>query len=89
MKIPFVTFVPLEKELDKDIHGAFERVLNASWYIEGKEDSEFESAFADYCGSKNCVGVGNGLDALFLSIKALRCFYCTYRFTGLSGYSIA
>lgn len=71
MKIPFVTFKPLEAELDKDLRAAFERVYNRSWYIEGVEDEAFEKAFAGYCDSKFCVGVGNGLDALFLALKAL------------------
>ena len=71
MKIPFVSFKPLEKELDSDLRAAFERVYKRSWYIEGEEDEAFESAFARYCDSKYCVGVGNGLDALFLSLKAL------------------
>ena len=71
MKIPFVTFIPLERELDQELRNAFERVYSSSWYIEGKEDERFESAFASYCDSKYCVGVGNGLDALFLALKAL------------------
>lgn len=71
MKIPFVSFKPIEKELDKDIRNAFERVYNRSWYIEGEEDKKFEKDFAQYCESKYCVGVGNGLDALFLALKAL------------------
>ena len=71
MKVPFVTFYPMERELNKDIRDAFERVFERSWYIEGAEDEAFEKAFADYCGTKYCVGVGNGLDALMLSIKAL------------------
>lgn len=71
MKIPFVSFIPMEKELDKELRDAFDRVLASSWYIEGKEDAAFEKAFADYCGAGYCVGVGNGLDALVLSLKAL------------------
>ena len=71
MKVPFVTFKPLEKELDKELRSAFERVYDRSWYIEGVEDEVFEEAFAKYCDSKYCVGVGNGLDALFLTLKAL------------------
>lgn len=71
MKIPFVTFKPLEAELDKDIRDAFDRVYTRSWYIEGVEDEIFEKVFAEYCNSKYCVGVGNGLDALFLALKAL------------------
>lgn len=71
MKIPFVTFKPMEVELDKELKAAFDRVFNRSWYIEGVEDKAFEKAFAEYCDSKYCVGVGNGLDALFLALKAL------------------
>lgn len=71
MKIPFVTFIPMEKELNDDLRAAFDRVYTRSWYIEGKEDEAFEKAFAEYCETKYCVGVGNGLDALMLSLKAL------------------
>lgn len=71
MKVPFVSFRPMEHELNKDIREAFDRVFQASWYIEGKEDESFEKAFAEYCGTKYCVGVGNGLDALMLILKAL------------------
>lgn len=71
MKIPFVTFQPMEKELDKELREAFERVYSGSWYVLGKEDEEFEKAFARYCDTKYCVGCGNGLDALMLSLKAL------------------
>lgn len=71
MKIPFVTFLPMEKELNNDIHEAFDRVFTRSWYIGGIEGETFEKAFAEYCGAKYCVGVGNGLDALMLALKAL------------------
>ena len=40
MKIPFVSFKPLEKELDKNIRDAFERVYSRSWYIEGVEEMD-------------------------------------------------
>ena len=71
MKVPFVSFLPIEKELSNDIRDAFERVFTRSWYIEGIEDKAFERAFAEYCGVEYCVGVGNGLDALMLTLKAL------------------
>ena len=71
MKVPFVSFLPLEKELDTELRNAFERVYTRSWYIEGEEDKAFEEAFAKYCDTKYCVGVGNGLDALMLALKAL------------------
>lgn len=71
MNIPFVSFLPLERELDTDIRDAFERVYARSWYILGDEDRKFEKEFAEYCSVKCCVGVGNGLDALMLALKAL------------------
>ena len=69
--VPFVTFLPLEKELASEIHGAFERVLRQSWYIDGEEDRELERRFAAYCGTKYCIGTGNGLDALTLILRAM------------------
>lgn len=71
MKIPFVSFLPMEKELNEELRGAFDRVFRRSWYIEGVEDEAFEKAFSEYCGVDYCVGVGNGLDALMLILKAL------------------
>lgn len=61
----------MERELNEELKDAFDRVLRRSWYIEGEEDGRFEQAFAEYCGTEYCVGVGNGLDALMLSLKAL------------------
>lgn len=71
MEVPFVSFLPMEHELDKDLRAAFERVYAASWYIQGKEDETFEKAFAKFCTMKYCIGVGNGLDALMLALKAI------------------
>lgn len=69
--VPFVSFRPMERELDADLRGAFARVLDNSWYIGGREDAAFEKAFADYIGVRHCVGCGNGLDALVLILKAM------------------
>lgn len=71
MKVPFVSFIPIEKELEGSIHEAFQRVFEESWYIKGNEDDSFEAAFSEYCGTSYCVGCGNGLDALMLSLRAL------------------
>lgn len=71
IRVPFVSFLPMEKELDGELRAAFERVYSASWYIGGREDEMFEKAFAEYCGTEFCVGTGNGLDALMLILKAL------------------
>lgn len=70
MKVPFVSFRPMEQELDQELRSAFDRVYTRSWYIEGEEDTAFEQAFAKFCGVRSCVGVGNGLDALMLVLKA-------------------
>ncbi len=71
MEVPFVSFKPMERELNQELKDAFDRVFLRSWYIEGEEDRRFEQAFAEYCGTEYCVGVGNGLDALMLSLKVL------------------
>ena len=56
MKVPFVSFLPMEKELNNVLRGAFDRVFTRSWYIEGVEDKAFEEAFAAYCGTKAAAG---------------------------------
>lgn len=71
MEVPFADFHPMERELDRPLRDAFERVFERSWYISGKEDAEFENAFAAYCGVSHCAGTGNGFDALTLSLRAL------------------
>lgn len=71
VEVPFVSFKPMERELDGELRGAFEEVYEASWYIEGKQDERFERSFAGYLGRKWCVGCGTGLDSLMLPLKAL------------------
>ena len=71
IEVPFLSFLSIEQELNTDLKEAFNRVLQNSWYIGGEEDLAFEEAFASYCNTKYCVGVGNGLDALMLALKAL------------------
>jgi len=51
------------------IDNAIREVLDSGWYLMGKMGEAFEKNFAAYCGSKHCVGVGNGLDALTLIIN--------------------
>jgi len=50
---------------------AFDKVLKSGWYILGENVKTFEEQFAVYCGTKYCIGVANGLDALTISLKAL------------------
>jgi dTDP-4-amino-4,6-dideoxygalactose transaminase len=55
-----------------ELTAAFNRVLDSGWFIMGTELQQFEKEFAEYCGSKNAVGVANGLDALILIIRAYK-----------------
>lgn len=71
MKVPFASFLEMEKELNNELRNAFETVLKNSWYIAGKMDEAFENEFAEYCETDYCVGCGNGLDALMLALLAL------------------
>lgn len=71
MEVPFNSFVPMEDALGGDLSAAFDRILTRSRYIQDVECDYFERAFAKFCGVENCVGCGNGLDALMLSLKAL------------------
>ena len=54
------------KEIDEKIAG----VLDKGWYILGNQNEKFTADFADFCGTKHCIGVANGLDALNIIIRA-------------------
>ena len=69
--IPFLDLGAATAELRPEIDAAIARVLSAGWYIGGEECTRFEEAFAAYCEAPHCVGVGNGLDALILALRAL------------------
>ncbi|MBE6119204.1 MAG: DegT/DnrJ/EryC1/StrS family aminotransferase [Erysipelotrichaceae bacterium] len=71
MKIPFASFVPMHGELKKELDAAYNRVMDNSYFIQGKECEKFEKDFAEYCGAKYCVGVATGLDALYLVLRAM------------------
>jgi dTDP-4-amino-4,6-dideoxygalactose transaminase len=49
---------------------SFDRILNSGWYIQGSEYKSFEKEYAEYIGSKHCIGVANGLDALRVILRA-------------------
>jgi dTDP-4-amino-4,6-dideoxygalactose transaminase len=53
-----------------ELEAAATRVIRGGWYVLGQEVTSFEAEFAQYVGSKHCIGVANGLDALVLSIEA-------------------
>ena len=69
--IPFVSFEVMHSELSEKMSDAYNRVYNSNWFIQGKECEAFDKEFAQYCGAKYSVGVGNGLDALMLILRAM------------------
>ena len=69
-KIPWVTFGPMQKEIEKEIKDKFSEMYNTSIYIQGSEYEKFNEEFAKYCGAKYAIGVGNGLDAIMLLLRA-------------------
>ncbi|MDR7376291.1 dTDP-4-amino-4,6-dideoxygalactose transaminase [Rhodoferax ferrireducens] len=70
MRVPLLNMKAPHEELADEMQTAFTRVLKSGWYILGQEVSAFEAEFAGYCESQYCVGVGNGLDALHLLLRA-------------------
>src|SRR6478672_5415269 len=69
--IPGVDLSSQHRRLRAEIDAAIARVLDREWYILGPEVEAFEHAFAAYCGTRHCVAVGNGTDALQLAVRAL------------------
>lgn len=69
-QILFASFENMHREIEVDIASAIKRVYEEGWFIQGKECENFEKEFAEYCGAKYCIGCGNGLDALYLILKA-------------------
>lgn len=70
MNVPFYSLDYVNRALGDALRESFSDVLDSKWFIRGSRCRAFEEAFADYCGVKACVGVGNGLDALTLMLKA-------------------
>lgn len=68
--IPFLNLKAINLRQKKQFHEALDRVLDSGWLILGKEVEAFEKEFADYCGTKFCIGVANGMEALHLVLKA-------------------
>ena len=68
--IPYLELKPQHQDLKAELTQAFTEVLDSGWFIQGKQLEAFEAEYAAYCGSQHCVGVGNGMDALHLILRA-------------------
>ena len=71
MTVPFVDLKAQYASIKDEIDAAIAAVIGKTAFIGGPFAKEFEAAFAEYCGVKHCVGVGNGTDALFVALKTL------------------
>lgn len=60
----------LNKSFEEEYLQCFKDLLASGWYILGKQVTTFEEAFAQYCGTKHCIGVASGLDALMLALRS-------------------
>lgn len=68
--ISYLNLGRIHDEIRAELDAAYARVMDREWFIQGEECRRFEEEFAAYCGAKACVGVGNGLEALLLILKA-------------------
>ena len=68
--IPFLELVAMHREMAPELTEVFKRALESAVFVGGPMVAEFESAFADFCGTKHCIGVGSGTDALRFALIA-------------------
>jgi dTDP-4-amino-4,6-dideoxygalactose transaminase len=68
--IPFLDLKAINQQYRDELVEAAARVIDSGWYIQGQEVAAFEREFADYSGTRHCIGVANGLDALTLTLRA-------------------
>ena len=69
--IQFLDLKAINAQYQNEINDAIQSVIDSGWYIKGQSVQSFEKNFANYCGTKFCIGVANGLDALTLIFKSL------------------
>jgi len=70
MHVPFLDLGRLHQAIRQPLNEAYRRVMDSGWFIMGPELEAFESEFAAYSEVKHCIGVGNGLEALHLLLRA-------------------
>jgi dTDP-4-amino-4,6-dideoxygalactose transaminase len=71
MKIPFLSFEEINKQIRTEILSAFEQFFDKSWYVLGDSVKKFEQDYAAFNATKYSIGVSNGLDALHIALRAL------------------
>lgn len=71
MNIPFVDLKAQYQSIKPEIDAAIAEVISKTAFIGGSYVKSFEAAFASFCGAHHCIGVGNGTDALYISLRTL------------------
>lgn len=71
MRVPFLSLQPQQELIREELEKGFKKVLDGSQYILGKEVEAFEQAYAEYSGTRHCIAVANGMDALTISLSVL------------------
>jgi dTDP-4-amino-4,6-dideoxygalactose transaminase len=67
--IAFLDMKSVYAELKPELDAAYHRVMESGWYVLGKEVEAFEAEYAAFCGTKHCIGLGNGLEALEFALR--------------------
>lgn len=70
MQISFLSLKDITAKYSSEIHEAASRVIDSGWYLQGQENDCFEKNYADYIGTRYCIGCANGLDALIWIFRA-------------------
>lgn len=71
MNIPYLDLKRVHEPIRKELDQVYQDVMEHQWFIHGSWCSRFEQEFAAYCGTVQCIGVGNGLDAIRLILQAM------------------
>ena len=71
MTVNYENLARTNKKFEEDFKKSFEDFLQKGWYVRGQQVKQFEKEFADYIGTKYCIGVASGLDALIISLECL------------------
>lgn len=70
MQVPFLSLKDITVKYADELHEAVLRVTDSGWYLQGKENEKFKADYANYIGTKHCIGCANGLDALIWIFRA-------------------
>ena len=70
MNVPFLSLKDITSKYSQEIHNAVSRVVDSGFYLQGNENKVFQEHYSQYIGCNHTIGVANGLDALFLILRA-------------------